>query len=123
MVIGVNPQDPGALNGLGNIYYEQGDFDNAIKETQLATSFAPTYTFAWYDLVIALQQKYVHGGQSRNEAAQTLLSLITALDKLNDLGQNPNAQKLPPAASQQMSDLVTWATAEANKYKQDSPEK
>jgi tetratricopeptide (TPR) repeat protein len=43
-----------ALSGLGNIYYERGDLDQAIKSYRAAVQLAPDYASAWHDLLVAL---------------------------------------------------------------------
>lgn len=44
----------GALNGLGNIHYQRGNLDDAIRSYQLALELAPGYAYAWHDLLGAL---------------------------------------------------------------------
>jgi tetratricopeptide (TPR) repeat protein len=117
MVIGGNPQDAGAHNGLGNIYYDKGDIEGAIREYQTATSLADKYTFAWYDLVLVLQQKYATPGLSREESTETFRKLVSALKKVLELSQDPEAQKLPQPTLEKMLELAKWATAEAAKFK------
>ena len=121
MALGANPKDAGAHNGLGNVYFDKGDLDSAIAEFQTATTLEPKYTFAWYDLVLALRRKYGSDGQSHDQNLETLRSLLTSLQTLVQLAQDENVQQLPQTAVQNTLQLAQWATAEAAKYKQPSP--
>jgi tetratricopeptide (TPR) repeat protein len=123
MALGANPNDAGAHNGLGNVYFDKGDLDNAIKECQTATTLQPQYTFAWFDLVLALRRKYGSVGQSKDQNLETLRALLTALQTLIQLTQQENVQRLPQPAVQTTLELAQWATAEAAKYKQPNAEK
>jgi tetratricopeptide (TPR) repeat protein len=44
----------GALNGLGNLFYERGDPDNAARTYRRVLELAPDYAYAWHDLLGAL---------------------------------------------------------------------
>jgi tetratricopeptide (TPR) repeat protein len=50
-----------AFNGLGNIYYQRGDFDQAIKLSLAAVQLAPDYAYAWHDLFGALVARAQRG--------------------------------------------------------------
>jgi len=121
MALGADPNDASAHNGLGNIYYDQGDLDWAIKEYQTATTLQPKYTFAWFDMVLALRKKYGSKGQSRDQNAETIRALIKALFTLLQLTQEKDVQQLPQPNFQAAIELSKWATAEAAQYKGSSP--
>lgn len=112
--IAYNPKDAGAHNGLGDMYYQAGDYDKAIKEYETATRLIPDYTFAWYDLTITLQQKYQHAGKPDTD---TLRALLQALKKLYELQASDNAQKVPPEAWASIEKIKDWALAEAGRVK------
>jgi tetratricopeptide (TPR) repeat protein len=42
-----------AINGLGNVYAERGDYEKAIELYREATSLEPAYEYAWHDLFAA----------------------------------------------------------------------
>lgn len=121
MALGANPNDASAHNGLGNIYYDQGDLEGAIREYQTATTLKPTYTFAWYDMVLALRKKYGSEGQSRDQNAETIRALLKALFTLIQLTQEKDFQQLPEPNFQAAIELSKWATAEAVQYKGSGP--
>jgi tetratricopeptide (TPR) repeat protein len=52
MGLGVHPNDAGAHNGLGTVYYLAGDFEHAIDEQEKAVQIQPEYTYAWHDLAL-----------------------------------------------------------------------
>jgi tetratricopeptide (TPR) repeat protein len=107
-----DPNDPSPHNGLGSVYYLSGDLDRAIEEQQAAIKLYPRYTFAWHDLAVALQQKYL---RDKPPNAATLAQLNEAVDKVFELQQTPVAQKLPPASLAAMEDLRTWVQAQTGK--------
>jgi tetratricopeptide (TPR) repeat protein len=43
----------GAINGIGNIHYQRGQFRESIADYQLATSLVPDYAYAWHDMFLA----------------------------------------------------------------------
>jgi tetratricopeptide (TPR) repeat protein len=50
----------GALNGLGNIYYQRGQHHKAIHSYRAALRLVPDYAYAWHDLFgayVALAQR------------------------------------------------------------------
>jgi tetratricopeptide (TPR) repeat protein len=47
----------GAINGLGNVYFERGQIDRAIEMYRAATELVPQYSYAWHDLFGALNEK------------------------------------------------------------------
>ena len=54
-VLARNADDPSGHNGLGNIYAMRGNQDAAMKEYDIATTLAPEYTYAWFDLALTLR--------------------------------------------------------------------
>jgi tetratricopeptide (TPR) repeat protein len=110
MGLGVHHDDASAHNGLGVVYYLQGDLDKAIEEQQEAVRLLPPYTFAWHDLALALVDKYQ---QETPPNKTTLAQLNAAIDKVFELQQTDRAQKLPPEHLQQMEKTRALARAEA----------
>jgi tetratricopeptide (TPR) repeat protein len=43
----------GALNGIGNVQYANGDYRAAIGSYQAATNLVPNYAYAWHDMFLA----------------------------------------------------------------------
>jgi hypothetical protein len=53
----LDPREPGAWNGLGNVRAMLGDHDAAIESYERAIELAPNYTAAYHDLAISCQAK------------------------------------------------------------------
>lgn len=104
LVVEDAPRDPAladefasAVNGLGNVYAEQGDYDRAIAEYRIALGVAPTYAYAWHDLLLALDAKASAGELD-------LAALRNAYDNLERYaGPYPN---LEPAYLEQIRQLL-----------------
>ena len=104
LVVEDAPRDPAladefasAVNGLGNVYAEQGDYDRAIAEYRIALGVAPTYAYAWHDLFLALDAKASAGELD-------LAALRNAYDNLERYaGPYPN---LEPAYLEQIRQLL-----------------
>lgn len=56
-VVALDPENPSAQNGLGNVRYGLGDLDGAIAAYSEAIGLAPTYAAAHHDLAIAYVAK------------------------------------------------------------------
>lgn len=106
------PNDPSAHNGLGSVYYLEGNFDKAIEEQHEALKIYPRYTFAWHDLAIALAEKY---DRDKPPNTATLFQLNDALDKIFDLQQTAAAEKLPPAHLARIEEMRASVRAEIAK--------
>ena len=104
LVVEDAPRDPAladefasAVNGLGNVYAEQGDYDRAIAEYRIALGVAPTYAYAWHDLFLAL-------GAKASAGELDLAALRNAYDNLERCaGPYPN---LEPAYLEQIRQLL-----------------
>jgi len=60
---------------LGGIYYQLGQFDNAIREFQIATSIKPDYPNAYYNIGHSLQEKNdLKGALAQYETVRTLVA-------------------------------------------------
>jgi tetratricopeptide (TPR) repeat protein len=116
MAIGANPKDAGSYNGLGDIYFQMGEYDKAIKEFETATKLIPGYTFAWHDLALALYTKYQHNNKPDPD---TLRDLLQALQKVYELQISGTAQQLPQGAWAGIQKIKDWALAEAARLKKD----
>ena len=53
----LDPDNPSAHNGLGNVEYARGNLDLAIAAYSRATELAPSYTAAYHDLALAFEGK------------------------------------------------------------------
>jgi tetratricopeptide (TPR) repeat protein/RNA polymerase subunit RPABC4/transcription elongation factor Spt4 len=53
----LDPADPGAQNGLGNVQHMLGNLDAAIAAYRRAIKLAPGYAAAWHDLAAACEAK------------------------------------------------------------------
>lgn len=53
----LDPSDPAAQNGLGNVLYARGDLDGAITAIGRAVELDPDYTAARHDLALAFEAK------------------------------------------------------------------
>lgn len=113
-VLVANPNDPGAHNGLGNVYSARGDTELAIAEYENATKLEPEYTFAWHDLTLALYAKYMAAPNM-----DTLRKLALALKTTIELQTSPKpmVQRLPPAAFAGLISIKDFVVAEADKLK------
>jgi tetratricopeptide (TPR) repeat protein len=110
MGLGVNPNDPGAHNGLGTVYFLQGNLEKGIQEQQTAVRIAPEYTYAWQDLALIFAEKYQ---REKPPSKATLAQLNAAIDKLFELEHTPGVVKLPPEHLQEMEKTREWARAQA----------
>jgi tetratricopeptide (TPR) repeat protein len=68
LVVADAPPDPalaadfaGAVNGLGNVYAERGQYERAIAQYRIAVDVAPSYAYAWHDLFAALDARASDG--------------------------------------------------------------
>jgi tetratricopeptide (TPR) repeat protein len=118
-VLGANPKDPGAHNGLGGVDFARGQVEQAISEYEAATSLQPDYTYAWHDLALALYTKYTRAAAPDKN---TLGRMAIALQKVFELEQSPNAQKLPPGSLEGMLKIKDFVVAEAKKFPTGQPD-
>jgi tetratricopeptide (TPR) repeat protein len=56
-ILDINPKDPGALNGLGSVYFYRGDLDRAEAYVRKALEILPEYEEAQHDLQVILRMK------------------------------------------------------------------
>ena len=49
----IDNKNPSAHNGLASMYIIQGNYDDAIKELEIAVGLQPKYLFAYHDLALA----------------------------------------------------------------------
>ena len=108
-----HPNDPSALNGMGNVHFIRGDYDRAIKKYEKATELAPEYTYSWYDFALCLHEKCKQGGPSY---ADDLIKLIRVTTKVLELQKKPEVvQKLPQSALNAIFAIVNWLNSEMKK--------
>lgn len=55
--IALDPNNPQEYINLGGVYYQLGQWDNAIRQFQIAATLKPDYANAYYNLGHALQEK------------------------------------------------------------------
>ena len=75
-VVRLEPENPSAHNGLGNVEYALGNLDTAIAAYRRAIELAPRYTAAHHDLALAFRAKMqaepAQAGRWWQEAIQAL---------------------------------------------------
>jgi tetratricopeptide (TPR) repeat protein len=86
----------GAINGLGNIYYQRGDLDRAIERYRVAIGLAPEYAYAWHDLFGALVARAQRGEVD-------LPALREAYERMKRTGQGQ-----PGLSAQYLAQLEAW---------------
>lgn len=72
----INPKDPGALNGLGEVYASRGLTNKAIKMYEKAIKFAPDY----YGVYVNVGMEYIKLYQEKN-ATRSLFYAKENLEK------------------------------------------
>ena len=70
--IRLDPTNPRLYEALGNVYFNLGDVDNAIKNFELATSAKIDYASAHYNLAQAVKRKGDNPARVVNELTATL---------------------------------------------------
>jgi tetratricopeptide (TPR) repeat protein len=88
--IALDTNNPQQYVDLGGIYYQVGQYDNAIREFQIAVNLKPDYANAYYNLGHALESK----GDFQNalSAYQTVKSLVGSnQDNINKINAEINA--------------------------------
>lgn len=55
-VLDLNGRDPGALNGLGNVLFQQGKLQEALQMYEKALRIAPTYAAASHDAAMVCER-------------------------------------------------------------------
>jgi tetratricopeptide (TPR) repeat protein len=117
--LGVRPDDANAHNGLGVVYYLQGDLEKGIEEQEKAVRSVPEDTYAWYDLALILVDKYARDKPS--DKAATVRQLNLAVDKVFELQQTPGAPPLPPKHLKDLEETRAWARTLAAKSSTTAP--
>jgi tetratricopeptide (TPR) repeat protein len=64
------------LNLLGNIYYQRGDAEAAIRSYRSALGLTPDYGYAWHDLLGALVLRANAGGEVDVDAMEQALARV-----------------------------------------------
>ena len=80
--IKLDPGDPSAQNGLGNIFYARQDFEKAIEAHKRAVKLSPSYTAAYHDLALAYEAQM---SRDSKEAAKWRQAAIKAWKKTYEL--------------------------------------
>ncbi|MBI2031748.1 MAG: tetratricopeptide repeat protein [Candidatus Levybacteria bacterium] len=76
----LDPNNPTEYINLGGIYYQLGQWDNAIRQFQIAASLKPDYANAYYNLGHALEQK---GSLADALSQYQIVQRLVANDKVN----------------------------------------
>lgn len=84
LVLEKDPQNSGALNGLGNVYFLQNDLDTAIIYYQRAIQIAPDYLYAHHDLAWAYFKRGRNDVSVRKESYQKAIDEFQKVLELND---------------------------------------
>lgn len=101
--VALDPANPQEYITLGGIYYQLGQYDNAIREFQTAANLKPDFANAYYNIGHALEQKGdLKGALDQYERVQTLVAKDqNNLKKINDeiaalKTKIPSSQTAPP---------------------------
>ncbi len=78
--ITLDPNNPQEYINLGGIYYQLGQWDNAIRQFQIATALKPDLANAYYNLGHALQEK---GSLTEALTQYETVARLVAADKPN----------------------------------------
>ncbi len=109
-VVKLQPDDPSAYNGLGNIYYVAGNLEQAITAYQQAIELNPDYTAAHHDLAL------VYKARMKSESAQAAQWCEKALKCWE------KAYSLAPDDPGFTSDMVVAIGQEIARLKQECPQ-
>ena len=111
--IALDPNNPQQYINLGGVYYQLGQYDNAIREFQIAISLKPDYANAYYNLGHAYEEKgdYTDALTTLNTVKQLVANnssntkLINSdIDALNKLiSEKNNGQAVTPQQQQAAS--------------------
>ena len=96
--IALDPNNPQEYINLGGIYYQLGQWDNAIRQFQIAATLKPDFANAYYNLGHALQEK---GNLNDAMAQYETVRRLVANDK-------PNLDKI----SKEIEDLAKRISGE-----------
>lgn len=112
--LGVDEKNASAYNGLGNIYYINRNYDNAIQHCEKATELAPKYLFAYFDLTMAYYGKVRTSTTNEKERLKALQGLLVASKSVIQL-HGTNAGSLSDRALEEFTAVYKWAMHEAKK--------
>lgn len=98
----LDPNNPTEYINLGGIYYQLGQWDNAIRQFQIAASLKPDYANAYYNLGHALEQK---GNLTDALSQYQIVQRLVANDK-------PNLDKINQEIAALEKRLKTGKTSE-----------
>jgi tetratricopeptide (TPR) repeat protein len=84
-IVEQQPDDPGAYNGLGNVYYADGNLEQAITAYQQAIRLSPNYTAAHHDLALAYEARMK---SEPAQAAQWCQKALESWEKAYSLASN-----------------------------------
>jgi len=125
--IALDPNNPQQYINLGGVYYQLGQFDNAIREFQIAATLKPDYANAYYNLGHAYEEKgdytdamtafnTVQQLVAGNDANNQIISKdIDTLNKLNaQKGSGQNAAQQTPQTQQPASSSAQPTASQQN---------
>jgi tetratricopeptide (TPR) repeat protein len=111
-VIKLQPNNPGARNGLGNIEHALGNIDAAIANYQQAIDLLPYYTAAHHDLALAFEHKMENDPTRKDDWCQ---KAILEWHKTYDLA--PNDPGFSADSIQKINQRITWLKKRCGKTK------
>lgn len=108
-VLKEDPQNSGAYNGLGNIYYLRNDLDKAITHYKKAIQITPNYLFAHHDLAAAYYRKGKNDTSVRRESYEKAIEEFRKALQLNE-----HQHSLDPLYVTQIHNLIKGLSNELN---------
>ncbi|HWY79134.1 MAG TPA: tetratricopeptide repeat protein [Candidatus Sulfotelmatobacter sp.] len=108
--IALDPNNPQQYIDLGGVYYQLGQYDNAIREFQISANLKPDYANAYYNLGHAYQQQGIYNQAlaayetvkqlvaDSSTNTQKINADIDTINKLAVAKNNGQQQPLPQAS-------------------------
>lgn len=120
--IALDPNNPQQYIDLGGVYYQLGQYDNAIRQFQIAINLKQDYANAYYNLGHALEEKgeYAQALSAYNVVKQLVADNPENVKKINEDIENLNKK----AQGGQQAELQQTASqsAQANPAQQEAEE-
>lgn len=101
--IGIDNKNASVHNGRASVYIIQANYDDAIKESEIAVQLQPKYLFAYHDLALANYMKVV--GQDTTEIKRYEDGFFKAYERVVSL-DGSDAGSLPPKARKQIDSMA-----------------
>lgn len=130
--IALNPNDPQAYLTLGGIYYQQGQWENAQRQFQIAVNLKPDFSNGYYNLGHALESKGdLEGALKQYEIVKSLVAadkegvkkITTEIDELKKkMGSLEQSSTADQALEEQNSALNNQQPLNINEPQTQLPE-